>query len=120
MSQYLDILLVPMSCVSGLLLLYYLLSMCRYFAFRYLSLMFIYSNLLLTFFFFPPNPYLFLDPLNSHCILFRSFYLFIYFWLCWVSLLCRLFSSCGEGGLLFVATHRLLIVVASFVEELGL
>ena len=49
-----------------------------------------------TFFFFPPNPYLFLDPLNSHCILFRSFYLFIYFWLCWVSLLCRLFSSCGE------------------------
>ena len=30
------------------------------------------------------------------------------------------FSSCGEWGLLFVATHRLLLVVTSFVGELGL
>ena len=30
------------------------------------------------------------------------------------------FSSCGERGLLFVAVHRLLIAVASFVVEHGL
>ena len=30
------------------------------------------------------------------------------------------FSSCSEWGLLFVAVHRLLIVVASLVEEHGL
>ena len=40
-----------------------------------------------------------------------------YFWLhCWA----RDFSSCGEGGLLFVAVHRLLTVVASLVAEHGL
>ena len=33
------------------------------------------------------------------------------------SLLHGLFSSCGERGLLFFATHRLLIVEASFVEH---
>ena len=32
----------------------------------------------------------------------------------------RLFSSCGEWGLLFVAVHRLLIAVASLVAESGL
>ena len=32
----------------------------------------------------------------------------------------RAFSSCGEGGLLFVAVHRLLIEVASLVAEHGL
>ena len=31
-----------------------------------------------------------------------------------------LFSSCGEWGLLFVAVHGLLIVVASLVAEHGL
>ena len=31
------------------------------------------------------------------------------------SLLCGLFSSCGEGGLLFVAVHGFLIAVASLV-----
>ena len=30
------------------------------------------------------------------------------------------FSNCGEQGLLFVAVHRLLIVVASLAEEHGL
>ena len=29
----------------------------------------------------------------------------------------RAFSSCGEQGLLFIAVHRLLIVVASLAEE---
>ena len=32
----------------------------------------------------------------------------------------RAFSSCGERGLLFIAVHGLLIVVASLVEEHGL
>ena len=32
----------------------------------------------------------------------------------------RAFSSCGEWGLLFVAVHGLLIVVASLVVEHGL
>ena len=32
----------------------------------------------------------------------------------------RVFSSCGERGLLFIAVHRLLIVVASLVVEHGL
>ena len=32
-------------------------------------------------------------------------------------LLHGLFSSCSEQGLLFIALHRLLIEVASFVEE---
>ena len=41
-------------------------------------------------------------------------YLCIYFWLCWVLVAARgLFSSCGKRGLLFVAVHGLLIVVAS-------
>ena len=48
-------------------------------------------------------------------------YLFIYFLaalgLHWFS---RAFSSCGERGLLFLAVHRLLIVVASLVVEHGL
>ena len=32
----------------------------------------------------------------------------------------RAFSSCGERGLLFIAVHGLLIVVASLVVEHGL
>ena len=50
------------------------------------------------FFFFLIN--LFLVALDLHCT--------------------RAFSSCGEWGLLFVAVHRLLIVVASLVAEHGL
>ena len=37
--------------------------------------------------------------------------LFIYFWVHWA------FSCCSEQGLLFVAVRRLLIAVASLVEE---
>ena len=42
-------------------------------------------------------------------------HLFIYLFLAALGLCCCLwaFSSCGEQGLLFVAVHRLLIVVAS-------
>ena len=46
--------------------------------------------------------------------------LFIYFWLHWVFIAAhRLFSNCGEQGLLFVVVHGL-IAVASFVVEHGL
>ena len=57
------------------------------------------------------------------CFLFiYLFSVFIYFWLCWIFVAaCGLsFSSCGEQGLLFIAVHGLLIVVASLVVEHGL
>ena len=48
-------------------------------------------------------------------------YLFIYFWLRWVFVAVhRLFSSCGEQGLLLVAVCGLLIAVASLVAEHGI
>ena len=45
--------------------------------------------------------------------------LFIYLFMSVLGLRCcaRAFSSCGERGLLFVAVHGLLIVVASLVAE---
>ena len=46
--------------------------------------------------------------------------IYFYFWLCWVFVAARAFSSCGEQGLLFVAVHRLLLAVASLVAEHGL
>ena len=48
--------------------------------------------------------------------------LFIYLFLAASGLHCCVgaFSSCGKQGLLFVVVHRLLIVVASLVEEHGL
>ena len=51
---------------------------------------------------------------------FNLFILFIYFWLCWVFIAVRAFSSCVQRGLLYIAVSRLLIVVASLVEEHGL
>ena len=47
---------------------------------------------------------------------------FIYLFLAALGLRCcaRAFSSCSEQGLLFIAVHRLLIAVASLVEEHGL
>ena len=49
-------------------------------------------------------------------------YLFIYLFMAALGLRCcpRVFSSCGEQGLLFVVVRGLLIVVASLVEEHGL
>ena len=41
----------------------------------------------------------------------------IYFWLHWVCCCARAFSSCGKWGLLFLAVHGLLTVVASLVVE---
>ena len=55
--------------------------------------------------------------------LLHSFFIFkfICFWLRWVFVAARrLFSSCGERGLLFHVVHGLLIVVASLVAEHGL
>ena len=40
-----------------------------------------------------------------------------FFWLRWVFIAARAFSSCGERGLLFVAARGLLIAVASLVAE---
>ena len=51
---------------------------------------------------------------------FHSFFFFFFFnfWLHWVFVAVhRLFSSCGEWGLLFVAVRGLLIVVASLAAE---
>ena len=43
---------------------------------------------------------------------------FLLLWLCWAFLaLPRLFSSCGEPGLLFLIVPGFLIVVASLVTE---
>ena len=54
--------------------------------------------------------------------LFKNFiYLFIYLFLAALGLCCcaRVFSSCGERGLFFVAVRGLLIAVASLVVEHG-
>ena len=48
------------------------------------------------------------------------FFKFIYFWLHWVFVAVRAFSSCGEQGLLFIAVCGLLTAVASLVAEHGL
>ena len=51
-----------------------------------------------------------------------SFFLSFFFFLAALGLCCCAwaFSSCGEPGLLFLAVHRLLPVVASLVAEHGL
>ena len=47
-----------------------------------------------------------------------TIYLCIYFWLHWIFVAaCKLFSSCGEQGLLFVVVRRLLIMVVFLVAE---
>ena len=52
---------------------------------------------------------------------FFNLFLIIYFWLCWVFVAaCRLFSSWGEQGPLFIALRAPLIAVASLVVEHGL
>ena len=56
-------------------------------------------------------------------VLFFFFLMYLfYLFLAALGLRCcmQAFSSCGERGLLFVAVRRLLIVVASLVEEHGL
>ena len=50
------------------------------------------------------------------------FFIFYFLFLAVLGLHCctRVFSSCGERGLLFIAVHGLVIVVASLVVERGL
>ena len=49
--------------------------------------------------------------------LFLKIYIYLLIFVCaGASLLCRLFSGCGQG-LLFVAMHRLLVAVAPLVVE---
>ena len=52
-------------------------------------------------------------------LFFNRFIYFIYLFLAVLGLRCyvQAFSSCSEWGLLFVAVHRLLIAVVSFVAE---
>ena len=68
------------------------------------------------------HPHCFLDLLlfcSFFFIMEKNIYLFIYLFMAVLGLHCcvRAFSSCGEQGLLFVAVHGLLIVVASLVAE---
>ena len=60
--------------------------------------------------------------IKNKCIYLLFIYLFIYLFLAALGLRCcaRASSSCGERGLLFVAVHWLLTVVASLVAEHGL
>ena len=60
-------------------------------------------------------------------LLVLSRYSFLFLFRCFIILGCagsslsgKLFSSCGELGLLFIAVRRLLIAVASLVVEHGL
>ena len=48
---------------------------------------------------------------------FINIILFVYFWLCWVFVAVRAFSSCRSWTLLFIVVPRLLIAVASPVVE---
>ena len=59
---------------------------------------------------------------NISILLYLFIHSFIHLFLAASGLRCcvRAFSSCGERGLLFVAVHGLLIVVASLVVEHGL
>ena len=43
--------------------------------------------------------------------------MYFYFWPCWVCVAARVFSSCGECGLLSLAVCAFLTVVASFVAQ---
>ena len=63
-----------------------------------------------------------IDSTAPISIFFNKFIYFIYLFLAALGLRCctRAFSSCSERGLLFVAVHRLLIVVASLVAKHGL
>ena len=59
---------------------------------------------------------------NLRVFFLKKINLFIYLFLAALGLRCCVwaFSSCGEWGLLFIAVCRLLIAVASLVEEHGL
>ena len=63
-----------------------------------------------------------LAQIQSFCLFFfKQGHRFIYLFLAALGLRCcvQAFSSCGERGLLFVAVHGILLVVASLVVERG-
>ena len=60
------------------------------------------------------------NPRPNLQIIYLFLYKFIYFWLHWVFVATRVFSSCSKWGLLFIAVCRLLTAVASLVAEHGL
>ena len=64
----------------------------------------------------------FLSTLTGSVFFLKFIYLLIYLFLAALGLrsCVQAFSSCGEQGLLFVAVHGVLIVVASLVAEHGL
>ena len=87
-------------------------------------LFFIFKNSFLVFFDVGCFEFYFFSDVNIATPTFIYYFfslfkiLFIFFWLHWVFIAaCRLFSSCGVQGLLFVAVHGLLISVASLVSE---
>ena len=60
-------------------------------------------------------------PLHLKNILFYFIFNYLFIWLRWVFVAAhRIFSSCSEQGLLFVAACGLLIAVASLAAEHGL
>ena len=53
-----------------------------------------------------------------HSYFLKNNFIYLFIWLHWVFVAaCRLFSSCGQWGLLFVAVRGLLIAVASLVAQ---
>ena len=69
----------------------------------------------------PPHFFPFCSSLlRWSCFFFFFFLINLFFWLHWVFVAARAFSSCGERGLLFIAVRRLLIAVASLVAGTAL
>ena len=58
-------------------------------------------------------------PLSCFCSFKKKLYILIYFWLCWVFLAAKAFSS-FEWALLFIAVRGLLIAVTSLFAVPGL
>ena len=70
-------------------------------------------GLWILFLFFLPSSFF------HHSIFHSYFLIFTCFWLCWVSLLCRPFSSCSKQCCCLFSVYRLLTAVASLVSEHG-
>ena len=61
-----------------------------------------------------------LTPVQTFTCYFFKFYLFPYFWLCWVFVAVGFSLVVVSGGCSLVAAHRLLFAVAFLVVEYGL
>ena len=58
-------------------------------------------------------------PPQCPCFFYECVILFVHFWLDWVFVALRAFSSCRSWALLSIVVPRLLIAVASVVETPG-